>query len=69
MDCPIGWVRQVEAAEGPDAFRRRLGHLIRGGGFSMAPCALAMANAVPLYVYAEAIFWKHMARHDAKWVR
>ena len=31
MDCPVGWVRQVEAAEGPDAFCRRLGHLIRGG--------------------------------------
>ena len=33
MDCPVGWVRQVEAAECPGAFRRRLGHLIRGGRF------------------------------------
>ena len=31
IDCPVGWVRQIEAAEGPDLFPRRLGHLIRGG--------------------------------------
>ena len=31
IDCPVGWVRQIEAAEDPDTFPRRLGHLIRGG--------------------------------------